>query len=243
MTRDNDHEQSDLPEPMMPGQSAPAPRPSPRLSPRRGWLLLAAGLVAAILLPYLALEGLVTTSGAAWLESVRARPATAAAAIIALLAADIVLPVPSSIVGVFAGGVLGFARGAVVLWAGLMAGCLLGYWLGARPGRRLAGRVVGGAQVAALQRAFGRFGPLALVLARGVPVLAEASVIAAGAARLDLRLFLLATAAANVIVALAYAGLGAAAAGSGSFVMVFTGLVAIPALAWAFWTRFARRPE
>ncbi len=236
MMHDDDPEKSDQFVPM-----TIAPASESRLSPRWGWLLLAGGLVAAILLPYLAFEGEINSAGAAWLESMRARPAAAAAAIFALLAADIVLPVPSSIIGVFAGGVLGFARGAVVLWVGLMAGCLLGYWLGARPGRRLAGRVVGGAQVAVLQRAFGRFGPLVLVLARGVPVLAEASVIAAGAARLDLRLFLPATAAANIVVALAYAGLGAAAAGSGSFVMVFTGIIALPALAWAFWTRLARR--
>lgn len=211
------------------------------MRPRLGWPLLIAGLLVAILGPWLVLDGWMQGAGASWLEAVRARPLAAAGAVVTLLAADVVLPVPSSIVAVFAGGVLGFAWGATAIWTGLMLGCGVGYAIGARPGRRLARRVVGPAQLAALERRGSAVGPLALILARGVPVLAEASVIAAGAARVDLRLFMVSVAVANAIVALAYAGVGALAVGTGSFLLVFTGIAAVPALAWALHARMGQR--
>jgi uncharacterized membrane protein YdjX (TVP38/TMEM64 family) len=211
------------------------------LRPRLGWPLLVFVLLAVIIVPWLLFDGWMQGAGAGWLDIVRARPLAAAGAVVTLLAADVVLPVPSSLVAVFAGGVLGFARGAFAIWFGLMLGCGVGYAIGAHPGRRLAGRVVGPAQLAALERQGAAIGPLALVLARGVPVLAEASVIAAGAARMDRRLFFAAVTVANAVVALAHAGVGALAVGTGSFLLVFTGLAAVPALAWALHARLGRR--
>jgi len=243
MTHDKS-QRSDHPDPMIPSQTTNTPHLAPtRFSPGRGWLLLGVALLAIILVPYFAFETWIMETGSAWLETISARPVTAAAAVISLLAADVLLPIPSSIVGVFAGNVLGFARGAAVLWTGLMAGCVFGYWLGAHPGRRLARSVVGSTQVMALQERFGRLGPLVLVLARAVPVLAEASVVAAGAARLDVRVFLAATATSNVPIALAYAGIGAVAAETGSFLAVAIGLIAVPTLAWTLWTRTRLRPS
>jgi membrane protein DedA with SNARE-associated domain len=53
---------------------------------------------------------------------------------------------------------------------------------------------------------FNRYGLLALTLARPVPVLAEASVILAGASRLRLSMLLAYTLPANLAIAVAYAG-------------------------------------
>lgn len=200
-----------------------------------GWLLLTALLLAAVVLPYLAFEDRLVVLGTDLVAVLQGRPAATAAAIVGLLAADIVLPIPSSVVAVAAGGILGWQAGAVAVWMGLMAGCVAGYWLGRNPGRHLARRIVGAAQVEALQHRFAVVGPLLLILARGVPVLAEASVVAAGAARLDPVVFLASTAVANAGVALAYAGVGAAAAGSGSFLLAFIGIAAVPALGWGLW--------
>lgn len=206
-----------------------------------GWLGLATLLLAAILLPYLAFETQVFATGRDLFAARADRPAATAAAIVALLAADIVLPIPSSLVAVAAGSVLGWAAGAAAIWIGLMAGCLAGYWLGAHPGAMLARRVVGDTGLAALRHRIAATGPLVVILARGVPVLAEASVIAAGAARMDLAAFLASTALANAGVAMAYAGVGAAAAGSGSFLIAFTGIAGIPALGYALWVWRRRR--
>jgi 3-dehydroquinate synthase len=109
----------------------------------------------------------------------------------------------------------------------------------------VAMRVVGAAEMARAQKLFENVGPLALVVTRAVPVLAEAGTLAAGATRMPFWAFMAATSVSNVGVALAYAGVGAFAASSGSFLIAFLGLTAVPALAWAAWRFYAarRRPS
>lgn len=218
----------------MPTSNAPLPRARSAL---RSWVLLATLLLAAILLPWLVFDTPFTRILQALFDATAANPWPAASLVIALLGADVLLPVPSSLVGVFAGSAFGLMRGAAILWTGLMLGCFFGHWLGARPGHALASRLVGTQQLAALHARFIRYGPAILIIARAVPVLAEASVIAAGAARMAWRPFLLTTALANTGVALAWAGLGSAAATNGSFLIVFIGLSLLPALGWAAWQR------
>jgi uncharacterized membrane protein YdjX (TVP38/TMEM64 family) len=204
-------------------------------------LAFAAIVLGAILIPYLLLEDWLLGTGAALLDAMRGRPLQGGLIIIALLAGDVLLPMPSSVISVFAGSAFGLAWGTAVIWAGLMAGCLLGYALGAVPGRGLANRVVGRRDVAGMGRLFEGAGPLVLVLARAVPVLAEASVLAAGAARMPLATFLLTTGLSNIGVALAYAGVGATAAATGSFLLAFIGMCSVPALGWLAWSRLKRR--
>lgn len=208
------------------------------------WILLWAILFAVVLTPFLLFEAEVSRSLTAAFEALKEQPLAGALLIIALLGGDSLLPVPSSIVSAFAGGVFGWALGALVIFVGMTLGALLGYALGASAGRVLTIRLVG---EGALQRACERFadtGPAALIIARAVPVLAEASVLAAGAARMPLLRFVAATSLANLGVAIAYAATGAAAASSGMFLFVFIGLAAVPALGWAAWRiQSARRPR
>nr|WP_246438856.1 VTT domain-containing protein [Novosphingobium piscinae] len=157
-----------------------------------------------------------------------------------LLALDPVLPVPSSIVAVAAGSALGTGIGALAIWIGLMAGALLGFWLGRRPGRALARRWLGPATLLGLEPKLRPIGPLALLLSRPVPVVAEAVVVLAGAAQLPWRLFLLAVVPANAALALVWAGLGAAAT-AGNLGPAAVGILLVPALAHAVWHLF-RRP-
>lgn len=205
------------------------------------WGALAVLALALILVPFLLFEAQFTAWGAGVLEAARREPAAVAAIVIALLAGDVALPVPSSLVSTFSGSVFGWAAGAAVIWTGMTLGCLASYALGASAGRFLAVRVVGEGELARAQRLFRHAGPAALIVARGAPVLAEASTLAAGAARMPLGSFLLATAVANLGVSVAYAGVGAAALSSGSFLIAFIGLAAIPAAAWGVWRFVAAR--
>ena len=59
--------------------------------------------------------------------------------------------------------------------------------------------------------------------------------LAAGAALMPFGLFLLSTLLPNAGIAVAYAAVGAAAASKGSFLIVFLGLAAVPAIAWLAW--------
>lgn len=206
------------------------------------WFALAAVVLGSILIPFLIFERPILDWTEAALAAARLRPALGAGLVIGLLAGDVVLPVPSSLVSVFAGAAFGWLKGAVVIWIGMSLGCVAGYALGVSAGRLLALRVVGEAELSRAGRLFERLGPAALIVTRAVPVLAEAGTLAAGAARMPLPRFMVSTGLANAAVAAAYAGVGAAAASSQSFLILFLGLALIPVLAWMAWLRIRRTP-
>ncbi|MFM9380503.1 3-dehydroquinate synthase [Pseudomonas sp. UV AK001] len=126
--------------------------------------------------------------------------------LIALLALDVVLPVPSSVVALLAVAMLGSVGGYLVILIGLCLGAGLGYALGAGYFRMLSSRL-GLHQRKPGQMAY-RLSTLSLICLRGVPVLAETSVVAAGMQRYPLRSFLLVTTLANAGLALAYSAIG-----------------------------------
>lgn len=126
--------------------------------------------------------------------------------LIALLALDVVLPVPSSLVALLAVTLLGGIGGYLVIFIGLCLGANLGYWLGAGYFRLLSDRL-NLKKWQPGQRAV-RLSTLSLICLRGVPVLAETSVLAAGMQRYPLRQFLLVTTLANAGLALAYSAIG-----------------------------------
>lgn len=214
---------------------------SPRRRAGLRWILLTFAVLLAIIVPFVLLEEQITAWTTAAFEAARGQPWLGGGIILALLAGDVVLPVPSSVVSAFAGALLGWKLAALVIWSGMTIGCALGYWLGASAGRGVAMRVVGAGELDRARRLFDNIGPVALIITRAVPVLAEAGTLAAGAAGMPFWMFMLATTVANIGVALAYAGIGAAAVSSGSFLIAFIGLAAVPALAWTVWRFVARR--
>lgn len=127
--------------------------------------------------------------------------------LIALLALDVVLPVPSSLVALLAVATLGSLGGYLVIFVGLCLGAGLGYALGAGYFRLLSSRL-GLHQRQPGQLGY-RLGTLSLICLRGVPVLAETSVVAAGMQRYPLRAFVPVIVLANAGLALAYAAIGA----------------------------------
>lgn len=193
------------------------------------WTLVSVALLALILVPFLLFEEQVTALAVKLTDSGQSR-AYVAAAIGALLAFDVFLPIPSSILSVGAGALLGFLPGAAVVWAGMTAGCLLAYGVGSRSAAS-ATRLVGAdglARASALARTYGDY---ALVLCRPVPVLAEASIIFAGLVRVPWRRFVFLTAIANLGIAVGYAAVGAFSMTVDSTVIAFLGAVTLPGLA------------
>ena len=127
-----------------------------------------------------------------------------------LLLLDILLPVPSSAVGTFLGAMFGVVGGAAVTWLGLNLGALGGYELACSCSAWWRG--------SESQPAFQRvrelnqtFGVGMLAFCRGIPVLAEASVLLAGLYRFPRWQFWSIVAPANLGLAIAYAILGAMA--------------------------------
>jgi 3-dehydroquinate synthase len=204
------------------------------------WIAVITAIMAMIIALFTAFEQPITD----WIDGRLAAslsPATIAALIVAALVADILLPIPSSLVGVAAGAVLGFWGGAGAIWLGLTLGGLFGYALGAGADRTGLRRFVGEEDFARAHRLADRFGVGTVIVLRAVPVLAETTVLAAGMVRMPLRPFLISLAMANAGVALVYGWLGAQAAVWDSFVLAVAAGIAVPGAGWLLTGAVRRR--
>ena len=184
---------------------------------------------AFVVVPFLLFEQEVNDLTSRLFASPPSRPALALA-IVALLALDIILPVPSSLVSTAAGATLGFLPGTVVSMVGMTLCCQVGYGIGRACGRPLVARMVGAPaleEVAGHVRAGGHW---ALGALRPIPVLAEASVLLAGLARMSPARFSVITSLANLGVSLVYCALGAAALQIGSPLLAVAGTIVLPVI-------------
>lgn len=193
------------------------------------WFWLVIGLFAAILVPFF-LFGDYFDGLASLAAEHRLSTPVAVTVIAGLLALDVFLPVPSSVVSAAAGVLLGFWWGTAVVCAGMTVSCALGYVVGARS-TSLTRRLVGEAGLARAADGARRHGLVALALCRPVPVLAEASVVLAGTTGVRLGRFLLVCAWSNLGVAVVYAGVGAWSVSVNSFALAFLAAMAFPGLA------------
>ena len=200
--------------------------------PDRRSLVLSVLTLALILVPFFLFGEQIERATLRFVESPPAWWATASV-LTGILALDVVLPVPSSLVSTAAGALLGFWGGLVASWTGMSAGCLLGYWLGTRVPRRFSG-------MDRVRAARDRYGDWVLVLSRAVPVLAEASVLFAGFTRMPRARFFWITALSNLGISLAYVGAAAYSARQESFLLAFAGAIVVPAVGLALtWRRLS----
>ncbi|MCI0528343.1 MAG: VTT domain-containing protein, partial [Nitrospira sp.] len=147
---------------------------------------------------------------------------------IALLSSDIFLPIPSSLISVFLGARLGLWGGALAILLGLNLGIALGYYAGWYFGYPLVRRYASETQREIINHLENRFSYLALAMLRVVPVLAEASVLGAGAARFKPRPVFLTLLISNLSLALLYASIGSVSQGISSPALLFLGGIGIP---------------
>ena len=175
-----------------------------------------------------------------WIERDR-RPPAIAAAVVGLLAADIVLPVPSSFVSTYGGVRLGVLVGTLASWTGMTLGAVAAYALARRFGRPVAQRFADAQELDRLERVACRLGWGILVVARPLPVVAEASVLLAGVARLPWHRFLFVVGFSNLGVSLVYAWFGHLAIQRDQVVPVLVASVALPLLATAIARRLMAR--
>lgn len=194
------------------------------------WLWLTLAVVALILVPFFLFETYFTDLANRAVSGEMSTP-MAVTVIGGLLSLDVFLPVPSSVVSAAAGVLLGFWRGAAVVWVGMGVSCAIAYAIGARSSR-LAGRLVGADGLVRAASVAERYGALALAICRPVPVLAEASVIFAGVARVPIGTFAAVCALSNLGIAVGYAAIGAFSMRVDSFLLAFLGALILPAIAW-----------
>ena len=190
---------------------------------------LVCGVLTLILVPFFLFDTQLTGWTTAFIENSHGKMGEIAVILSALLAADILLPVPSSLVSTAAGYLTGLVPGFGISFTGMTAGCVLGYWLGGAtsiPLRRLDSETTD-----RLSRFFNRHGMWAIAIARAVPVLAEASVLFAGMSRMNFSKFIVISSLSNLGISLVYASIGAYALSANSFLIAFGGSMLIPLVA------------
>ena len=200
-------------------------------NPLVGWIVFWGCILALILVPFFLFGARIEQ----WTESRLQSPVLSrwfvALVLGGLLASDILLPVPSSMVSTACGFLLGVTLGSLTSFLGMAVSCAIGYWLGARAGRAAAGGLVGAGQLARMESLGARWGSWIVVVCRPVPVLAEVSVVFAGMGRMPVGRFALLCGLSNLAISVVYALVGAFASHVDSFLFAFAASVLVPGLA------------
>lgn len=157
-----------------------------------------------------------------------------------LLVTDVLLPVPSSLVMTAHGAIFGVLPGALLSTVGGVGAALVGFWIGRR-GDALMARLVPEKERLRADVLLRRWGVLAIIVSRPVPILAESLAIIAGTSSLSWRRVLLASCAGVVPIALVYSVAGSVAASFASGALVFVAVLAVAGIFWLAGRRIARR--
>jgi uncharacterized membrane protein YdjX (TVP38/TMEM64 family) len=182
-----------------------------------------------------ALEVPLLTDPSPWLEGGKGLAAFVG---FALLTLDVLLPVPASLVMIAHGALFGVVLGTALSLLGGMAAAALGFFIGRRSTVWLE-RLVSEEERRRADLWLSRYGEVAVVASRPVPILAESVAILAGTSSMGWARFLLASFAGYIPAALLYALTGATAARLDSALLVFTLVIAITGV---FWWVGRRRP-
>ncbi len=214
--------------------------PDPARAPLTRYLLLLGGALTAFLVTFLvvgAFSVAVLDDPTPWLAQGGALSGVLGTA---LLIADVVLPVPASVVMVAHGALFGVVGGAALSLLGSVGAAVAGYGLGRYAGPPLLRSVCSEAEHARADRFVRRWGALAVAASRPVPLLAETVAVAAGASSLGVARTLGSAAVGAVPGAVLYAWAGAAGAGAPSGLLVFGAVLALATVLWLIGRRVER---
>jgi len=210
-------------------------------------LQLAGALFCVMTLLFLAAEAmgwLEESRLAAWVDGVRGSPAGriwAGLLLGTLLASDLVLPLPSSVLMTLCGATCGFAGGFAVATAGAMVGAWLGFGLCRRYGRPAFRRLIDD-QPGEVERVgcwLETYGAWGIVLSRSVPMLTEVVSCLCGLGELSWRRFTLLAALGTLPVCAVYAYAGSRGLQVGSGLALLVALV-LPGLGFILLHRIRR---
>ena len=177
----------------------------------RGLLVASTLLLAGAIIPWMiwgdALDATFTVEGSrTWIAGFGAAGGLAGAG---LLVADLLLPIPSTLVMSALGLAYGTWLGGLYAAAGTMLAGLVAYALSRWLGRPLALRLAGEEGLCAGEGLFARGGAWLVAGSRCLPILPEAVACLAGLHRMPFRTFLFALACGSVPTGFLFAAIGA----------------------------------
>lgn len=150
---------------------------------------------------------------------------------VGLLIADVVLPVPSSLVMVAHGALFGVFSGTMLSLLGSVGAAVVAFAIGRRGGNFME-RVVTPDERARASHVLARWGTLAIIVTRPVPLLAETVAIMAGASSMSWRSMIAASIAGSLPPALLYALTGAAVADLQNMALMFGVVLLVACIFW-----------
>jgi uncharacterized membrane protein YdjX (TVP38/TMEM64 family) len=159
---------------------------------------------------------------------------------VGLLIADQLVPVPSSLVMISLGALYGAPAAIMLALAGRLGMTATGFAIG-RAGGPLCARVISADERAHADALLGRWGALAVLVSRPVPLLAETVAIAAGASSLGWGRTMLAAALGSLPEVVAYSLAGSIAPNVSSAVLIWSSLLVLAGGSWWLGRRLERR--
>lgn len=147
-----------------------------------------------------------------------------------ILASDIILPVPSTIVLYINGYFLGIISGSLVSIAGLMVGALIGYQIG-----KVSSNIFQSENNKKAHSILNTYGPAAIFLTRGIPILSESICFVCGYNRIDFTRYILLNFIGYLPVCVLHAIFGNLGyEGGGVFLLSFGCSIAMSVVFWFF---------
>jgi len=151
--------------------------------------------------------------------------------VVSLLAIDLVLPIPSSIVMVISGQLLGFFWGGLISFIGAMLSALIGYFLCRIGGQKMFTRFIGDKEVNKIDKWYENYGIFAIILSRPIPMLTEILSCLAGLSKVKFGLFVLAAAFGTLPICFVYSYFGNQSDIHNPWSAIWISLL-LPALGW-----------
>jgi uncharacterized membrane protein YdjX (TVP38/TMEM64 family) len=203
------------------------------------WWSLAFAIASTLLLTFF----LFSAAGIAFLADPTvamhgSRPIAAVIGVL-LLIADVLLPIPSSLVMVANGALFGIGGGTVLSIIGQVAAALTAFAIG-RAGDRFVRRFVTPREYERAGALLERWGASAVAATRPIPILAETTALLAGSSPLTWWQMTIASTAGSIVPAIVYAWAGAHTLSTASTAVLFAGVI-IVTLAMAAIGRLSKR--
>lgn len=151
---------------------------------------------------------------------------------IGLLVLDVLFPVPASLIMIASGTIFGFPIGTLLSLIGGVGAALISFMIGKRSRGWIISRFISPEQMAVANRMFAKWGMVAIIVTRPIPLLAETTAIVAGASHMNYKQMLIAALAGYLPVAALYALTGSMAVGFDSTVWSFGLVMVIASLCW-----------
>ena len=162
-----------------------------------------------------------------------------------LLISDILLPIPSNIVMTFNGKYFGIVSGTALNLAGMILSCLIAFYIGLKS-KLFVKKVLSETDFDTGRAILAKWGMMAIILSRPIPILAESICIVAGASSMKLHRMLIAAFIGNIPPCFIYAYFGSKMESAADGILIFGAVILLSVICFIvahFWSKNSSKSE